>query len=56
MLKGLNVSDENKLDWNAHILLFIICILLTVFPDIELSAGLHKLISEGTKWNNTKIY
>ena len=54
MLEELDISDEDSLNCNAHILLCITSTADKVFKDVESSAGLHKLIGEGALygWNN----
>ena len=55
MLDELDVSEEKKLNCNAHILLCVTSTADKVFRDVETSAGLQKLIGDGAKsaWNSS---
>ena len=44
MLDELDISEEKKLNCNAHILLCVISTADKVFRDVETHAGLQKLI------------
>ena len=47
MLDELDVSDEDRLNCNAHILLCITATIDKVFKDVEATAGVQKLIGDG---------
>ena len=55
MLDDLDVSEEDQLNCNAHILLCITATADKVLKDVEASAGVHKLIGDGalSPWNNS---